>query len=370
MKVLHIFLGLWMLVCLSCSGFLDEVDQDKFIPSTTDHYASVLLEEFNKEPGIMPDVAFMTDEIQELESSFASSSYRNSMLPIYTWQRDIERTFENEQVGNNTSWGRLYRNIAIVNYVIEQIDDATGTEAERDYVKGEAYFIRAYCYFSLTNLYAEPYRSAAGAEVTMGVPLRTDIGVVPTYDRAMLSDNYRQIEEDLGEAIRLIGNSGLEKSIYHPTVAACRLLLSRVQLFQKKYDDVITTATGVMEVTGLKKLTAGSASQPFITKSNPEVLYSFGGIVQVFSVQRYNVMVSRHTGSCSVVFRRMICVNRCFLCRLQINPTIQVILPGRWRPVTAVWHGLISGQPRLGSTGPRLMPAGEGSGKPRQISGL
>ena len=50
MKVLHIFLGLWMLVCLSCSGFLDEVDQDKFIPSTTDHYASVLLEEFNKEP--------------------------------------------------------------------------------------------------------------------------------------------------------------------------------------------------------------------------------------------------------------------------------------------------------------------------------
>lgn len=26
MKVLHIFLGLWMLVCLSCSGFLDEVD--------------------------------------------------------------------------------------------------------------------------------------------------------------------------------------------------------------------------------------------------------------------------------------------------------------------------------------------------------
>lgn len=162
MKVLHIFLGLWMLVCLSCSGFLDEVDQDKFIPSTTDHYASVLLEEFNKEPGIMPDVAFMTDEIQELESSFASSSYRNSMLPIYTWQRDIERTFENEQVGNNTSWGRLYRNIAIVNYVIEQIDDATGTEAERDYVKGEAYFIRAYCYFSLTNLYAEPYRSAPG----------------------------------------------------------------------------------------------------------------------------------------------------------------------------------------------------------------
>lgn len=277
MKVLHIFLGWWMLACLSCSGFLDEVDQDKFIPSTTDHYASVLLEEFNKNPGIMANVAFMTDEIQELESSFASSSWRNAMLPMYTWQRDIERTFENDQVSNNTSWGNIYRNIAIVNYVIEQIGDAAGTEAERDYVKGEAYFIRAYCYFSLTNLYAGPYRSEAQARVTMGVPLRTDIGVVPTYDRAMLSDNYRQIEADLGEAIRLIESSGLEKSIYHPTVAACQLLLSRVQLFQKKYDDVITTAGKVMDVSGLKKLTAGSASQPFITKTNPEVLYSFGG---------------------------------------------------------------------------------------------
>lgn len=108
MKVLHIFLGLWMLVVISCSGFLDEVDPGQIHSFDNRPYASVLLEEFNKEPGIMPDVAFMTDEIQELESSFASSSYRNSMLPIYTWQRDIERTFENEQVGNNTSWGRLY----------------------------------------------------------------------------------------------------------------------------------------------------------------------------------------------------------------------------------------------------------------------
>ena len=277
MKILHIFLGLWMLVCLSCSGFLDEVDQDKFIPSTTDHYASLLLEEFNKNPGIMSDVAFMTDEIQESEGTLTASSWRSSYLPLYTWQRDIERTFENEQVSNNESWGRLYRQIAIVNYVIEQIDDATGTEAERNYVKGEAYFIRAYCYFSLTNLYAEPYRSESQARVTMGVPLRTDIGVEPTYDRAQLSDNYRQIEEDIGEAIRLIGLSGLKKTIYHPTVEACRLLLSRVQLFQKKYDDVIATAEAVIKAAGLKKLTPGSVSQPFITTANPEVLYSFGG---------------------------------------------------------------------------------------------
>ena len=49
MKTLHLFLGLWIWGCVSCSGFLDEVDQDKFIPSTTDHYASVLLEELWRE---------------------------------------------------------------------------------------------------------------------------------------------------------------------------------------------------------------------------------------------------------------------------------------------------------------------------------
>lgn len=198
-------------------------------------------------------------------------------MPLYTWQRNIERGFENEQVGGNASWGNLYRQIAIVNYVIEQIGEATGTEAERNYVKGEAYFIRAYCYFSLTNLYAEPFRSESQAQVTMGVPLRTDIGVEPTYDRAQLIDNYRQIEDDLSEAIRLIGSSGLKKTIYHPTVEACQLLLSRVQLFQKKYEEVITTAEEVMKATGLKKLTPGNISQPFITTANPEVLYSYGG---------------------------------------------------------------------------------------------
>lgn len=277
MKTLHLFLGLWIWGCVSCSGFLDEVDQDKFIPSTTDHYASVLLEEFNYYPGIMAGVAFMTDEIQEKMGTLSASSWRNSMLPVYTWQRNIERDFENRQVDNNASWGRLYRNIAIVNYVVEQIGDATGTDEEKNFVRGEAHFIRAYCYFTLTNLYAEPYRSEVQAEMTMGVPLRTDIGVQPTYDRATLRENYRQIEEDLKEAIRLLESSGLKKSLYHPTVPACYLLLSRVQLFRKNYDEAIAAVTQVIQASGLKKLTAGNVLQPFITASNPEVLYSFGG---------------------------------------------------------------------------------------------
>lgn len=260
----------------SCSGFLDEVDQDKFVPTTTDHYAALLLSECNETPHIMTDVQFMTDEVQESEGTLTNNPYRTSVKSLYTWQKNIERDEEQNLVYENSAWGGLYKNITIVNYVIEQIDDATGEQEEKDFIKGEAYFYRALSYFCLTNLYAEPYRSEEQAQTTLGVPLRTGIGVEPVANKAMLSENYKQIESDLNEAIRLIQNSGIIKSIYHPTELTCRLLMSRVKLFQKKYQEAIDEATEVIENTSLKKLNTASSSQAFITNDNPELLFSMG----------------------------------------------------------------------------------------------
>lgn len=61
----------------------------------------------------------------------------------------------------------MYEDIAIANYVIELIDDALGEENQRNYTKGEAYFIRALSYFNLVNLYGLPYNEAT-ANVDLG----------------------------------------------------------------------------------------------------------------------------------------------------------------------------------------------------------
>lgn len=305
MKITKILpICLFAISSFSCSDFLDEVDQDKFVPTTTDHYAALLLFECNKTPHIMTDVQFMTDEVQEKEGKLTNSSWRTSKKPLYTWQKNIERDEEQNLItDNNGAWEGLYKNITIVNYVIEQIDEATGSQEEKDFIKGEAYFYRALSYFCLTNLYAEPYRSEEQAKTTLGIPLRNGIGVEPTTNKSTLFESYQQIESDLNSAIQLIQNSGIQKSIYHPTVLTCRLLMSRVKLFQRKYQEAINEATQVIEASSLKKLTTTSSTSAFITKDNPELLFSmgesnagglFGSTMQNYGFSANNALISMY----------------------------------------------------------------------------
>jgi len=277
------FTYLWIVVLfevlpLSCSNFLEEFDQDKFVPNKAEHFAALMLREFNYDPGLSVIFQFMTDEVAETTSeNIAPAENRASLKPLYTWQKDIEVTEEGLLVSNNNrAWQYLYRRVAIMNYIIEEIEKAEGTPEAIAFAKGEAYFIRAYCYFLLTNLYAEPYESAEHARITYGVPLRTDIGVSPTYDKNMLNECYNLIESDLAEARRLIEQSGItNKSMYHPSVKACDLLMSTIKLYKKEYPEVIDAATKVINGSSLMKLTGAMESGLFITTLNPEVLYSF-----------------------------------------------------------------------------------------------
>lgn len=265
-KLLYIFI---VLPFLGCSDFLDEVDQDKIIPEKTDQFAALLLKEFNSEYSIFRTVDYMSDNMTEDPKALSSS--KHSVKTTYTWQREIEIDEEgNELPSMNDAWKTTYEDVAIANYVLKLIDEATGTQAERDFVKGEAYFARAMSYFNLVNLYGQPYNSAT-ANADLGVPLRDEIGVEVSYSRNTVAECYAFIESDLANARRLISNSKLVKSKWHPSVATCDLLMSRVKLYQDKWDETISNANSVIEKAGLSKM---YANQPFIISANEEVLYS------------------------------------------------------------------------------------------------
>ncbi|WP_370478536.1 RagB/SusD family nutrient uptake outer membrane protein [Tamlana flava] len=268
---------LLLLPLLGCSDFLDEVSQDKLVPEKTDHFAALLLNEFNFDYPIFRDIDYMTDNIVEDSKALTSDKFANKTT--YTWQQEIEIDEDgNEITSINRSWGRMYEDIAIANYVIELIDEAIGAPEDISYIKGEAYFVRALSYFNLLNLYGQPYNETSSG-VDLGVPLRKDIGVEATYNRDTVEAGYTSIEEDLLLAIDLITNSGSEKSIWHPSVATCNLLMSRVKLYQKKWDEVIRYANEVINVKSLSKL---SANSPLISESNSEVLYSYYGTSPLF----------------------------------------------------------------------------------------
>jgi len=264
---------------LGCSDFLDEVDQDKLIPEKTDHYAALLLQEFNSQYPIFGSIDYMTDNV--VEDPKATSTRKFGSKTTYTWQREIELDEEGNRINNiNSSWERMYEDIAVANYVIELVDDALGSQAEIDYIKGEAYFIRALSYLNLLNLYGVPY-NVSSADTDLGVVIRDNIGVESTYNRNTVAECYAFIEADIANAIDLVTQSNLQKSIWHPGIAACNLLMSRVKLYQKKWDEAITYANYVTQSASLTKL---SGSSPFITASNAEVLYSYYTTSPIFNL--------------------------------------------------------------------------------------
>lgn len=259
-----------MIICLffGCSDFLDEVDKDKLIPTETDHYASVLLNCIRYDYPVFGAVDFMADNLTEYRNAMESS--RKKRKPIYTWQIEIEIDEEGNEVGGNKLWEVAYKDIAIANYVLELVDDAIGTGEEKDFIKGEAYFLRAMCYFNLLNIYGAPFNPESAVR-DLGVPLRLNNGIEQTYQRNTVAECYRQIEKDIDEASRLIQKSGIEKSKYHPSVGACALLLSRVYLYQEKWEDVVSAATEAMKYGSLSRIPTNGV---FLTPENAELLYS------------------------------------------------------------------------------------------------
>ncbi|MEL0454673.1 RagB/SusD family nutrient uptake outer membrane protein [Flavobacteriaceae bacterium SZ-1-7] len=275
-KLIYILL---LVPFVGCSDFLDEVDQDKLIPEKTDHYSALLLKEFNGQYPIFRTVDYMTDNVTEDPKAFTSVKF--PVKTTYAWQREIEIDEDGNRVNNiNNAWEQMYEDVAIANYVIELVDGAIGDEEEIEYIKGEAYFIRALSYFNLLNLYGPPY-DASSANQDLGVPIRDNIGVELSYTRNTVAECYAFIEQDIETATSLIAKSGVEKTIWHPNTATCNLLMSRVKLYQKKWDEAIQYANEVMGVAGLSKI---SADFPFITENNSEVLYSYYTTNPVFGL--------------------------------------------------------------------------------------
>ena len=274
MKKVSLFILLCFALVTSCSDFLKEEDKDKVIPHTVDHFLQIMHREAFITNKMNYRTEFMTDDIEERART--SSKDKNIYKNLYTWQRDLELDANGDNADVNVSWELAYRLILICNYVMENIDDAIGEENEKDFVRGEAYFVRARSYFELVNLYAKHY-DAETATTEPGVPRHLGTGVEETYTRSSVAVIYDLIEADLKESIRQFTNSGLEKSLWHPNAETAMLLLSRMYLYKSDWDNCIDYATRVIDAKGgrlwdLKEHREGT----FVNTTNPEILHTYG----------------------------------------------------------------------------------------------
>ena len=124
-------------------------------------------------------------------------------------------TLNSNNFNNTTStldyypWYYYYRIISNANTIINNIDNASGPDNEKQYIKAQALTYRAYCFMMLSQLYS--YRwSDSNNGASLGLILRLDSSS-GDMERSTLGETYKQIYDDLEEAIPLYIASGFKR---------------------------------------------------------------------------------------------------------------------------------------------------------------
>jgi len=136
-------------------------------------------------------------------------------------------------------WSDIYNYVYQCNAAIEGLNAATGmSDSVRTQLLGECYFVRAFCYFSLTNMYgAVPLATTSSyqANATLG---RTDSAAV-----------YAQVVSDLQKAESLLTPAYPSANRVRPNRYAAQAMLARVYLYQGKWAQAESEADSVLNGT-------------------------------------------------------------------------------------------------------------------------
>ncbi|UTF94480.1 RagB/SusD family nutrient uptake outer membrane protein [Elizabethkingia anophelis] len=170
---------------------------------------------------------------------------------------------------SNIIWNNGYKAIVGANRAI--IKFAEGKDVETDQLLGENYFLRAYVYFSLVNVFGKPYNQGAS---NLGVPLKLSDDVNDLPARATVGAIYDQVVKDLQKAEQLMT---VDKGNVYASKEAAQALLSRVYLYMENNDKTIEYADKVIN-SGKYSLLSTTELPLYSTKTpenNQETIFAF-----------------------------------------------------------------------------------------------
>jgi len=166
-------------------------------------------------------------------------------------------------------WSFQYKVIDNCNNILANVDAASGTDAERKYLKGQAYALRGFVYLNLVRQYQFTY---AKDKTAKAVPIYTE----PTSPssvakpRATVEQVYNQVIGDLIQAETLL--TGFVRKVKNrPDVNVVRGLLARTYLTQENWALAATKAKEAR--TGYNIMEASQFTQGFNDVSNVEWIW-------------------------------------------------------------------------------------------------
>ncbi|TAI48157.1 RagB/SusD family nutrient uptake outer membrane protein [Flagellimonas allohymeniacidonis] len=245
-KVLALILGLG--VFISCEDQLNVVPEDNVASNTvfgslaTINGAAVGVYSLNQSgdlngnPQLMGD--FMADDV-----NFVGS------FPSLQEIDQFETLATNASIDN--IWFDGYQLIGAANNVIVNlpevsVDDVTGlTEATKAQLVAECKFLRALTYFTMVNVFAQPFQFSGGSN--LGVPIVTQPfagGDITEFqlERSTVNEVHAFIEQDLLDAIAVLP----EDNGVRAEAGSARALLARLYLYREQFNDAANFANQVI----------------------------------------------------------------------------------------------------------------------------
>jgi hypothetical protein len=234
-------------------------------------------------PGALTDLQAILDDAEYMNKrspSIAEAPADDYFLPeasynslddqskkIYTWNL-TDYTFPDD-------WASLYTQVYNANLCLENLKKIDRTDAnarEWDHVKGSALFFRAYAFLTLTWTFSRAYDKNS-AKSDYGIALRTSSDFNVPSTRATVEDSYRQILEDLKEALPYLPD--LQPIPLRPSKAAVYGALARTYLSMRIYDSAFTFANAALQLNDhlLDYNNVDTSSSLPFTKYNEEVIF-------------------------------------------------------------------------------------------------
>lgn len=268
---MHYFVRLFLMVLLvtcitSCDSFVEvELPESQLTTSTvfedrataeaalTDIYSKMrdqgLLS--GTSSGLSNQLGNLTDEL----TCYGSPGdpvlyfYFNTLLPSNTSITDF--------------WNISYNQIYASNAVIEGVEKSSKLNSqEKERLKGEALFIRAFIHFYLTNLFGDvPYITT------------TDYKKNNVVKKIPVSEVYSNVLSDLEAAVNLLGQEYDNLERVRPNQLVAKALLARVYLYNGDWAEASNAASAVINATNYYEL-ENNINTVFV-KDSKETIWQF-----------------------------------------------------------------------------------------------
>ena len=247
MKIKLYIVGLCSLLLFSgCDSLLDTksktlLSQDMI--QTESGCESMLIGVYD----LLQDAVFYGRDILTIPEVLADNSRLSPVASRYKGQED-------NRIGSHLDiWVEAYEIIALLNEAIEYAEALPET-AKSKAILGEAYALRGLTYFNLARVYGrEPGHLVDGFDLCVPLILDAffydggpiDDEVYPA--RATVDEVWAQIETDLTNGFELLEHNDNDLMPVRMNSLAAKAVLSRVYLYESKWQECVDAANYVME---------------------------------------------------------------------------------------------------------------------------